>query len=102
MQPPSADRTDLTASPEERGSEVINVEIGGMSCNNCATGIARRLETLDGVTNAQVSYALEDARIRFWPDRATPETIRAAIEDAGYQIRQQPSDPLSTETSLSR
>lgn len=92
MHPPSA--SDGRIAPtglEDRGEGILNVEIGGMSCNNCAAGISRRLEALDGVTEARVSYALEDARIRFRPGQATPQLILETIEEAGYQIRPAPT-----------
>ena len=44
-------------------TEVLHFRVDGMRCDNCAAGIRRRLEALDGVVDARVSYALEDARV---------------------------------------
>lgn len=87
MPAPSAEREG--SAP---GSEILSIGIGGMSCNNCAAGITRRVEALAGVTEARVSYALEDARIRFDPGQSSPEAIRATIEEAGFTV----SSPAST------
>jgi len=81
MPAPSADRDG-----RETPTEILSLGIGGMSCNNCAAGITRRVEALEGVAEARVSYALEDARIRFDPARANPETIRATIVEAGFTV----------------
>ena len=68
-------------------SDVLTVGVGGMSCDNCAASIARRVSALDGVLEARVSYALEDARVRFDPARIEPARVLEAIADAGYSVR---------------
>ncbi len=68
-------------------TEVAHFRVDGMRCDNCAAGIRKRLDELDGVVDARVSYALEDARVRFDPARVDPATIESAIEAAGYAAR---------------
>jgi len=68
-------------------SNVLTVGVAGMSCDNCAASIARRVSALDGVLETRVSYALEDARVRFDPVRVEPAGILQAISDAGYSVR---------------
>jgi Cu+-exporting ATPase len=68
----------------ENGSEVLTLAISGMRCDNCAASVAKHLDKLPGVLEARVSYALEDARVRFDAGRQSSESIIEAIEAAGY------------------
>lgn len=77
-----------TSTPEPADvTEVLTVGVGGMSCNNCASSVARHVSAVDGVVEARVSFALEDARIRFDPARVAPARLFEAIADAGYSVR---------------
>jgi Cu+-exporting ATPase len=58
-----------------------------MRCDNCAAGIRKRLTALDGVLDARVSYALEDARVRFDPSRVGAADFEQAVAEAGYSAR---------------
>ena len=49
--------------------------------------MARHVSAVDGVVEARVSYALEDARIRFDPAKVAPARLLEAIGEAGYQVR---------------
>ncbi len=68
-------------------TEVLTVGVGGMTCNNCARSVARHVSDVEGVVDARVSFALEDARIRFDPTRVTRARLFEAIADAGYSVR---------------
>jgi len=64
--------------------EVLTLAVSGMSCDNCAATISKKLDALPGVAEARVSYALEDARIHFDPAAISPAALVEAIEAAGY------------------
>ena len=68
-------------------SDVLTVGVGGMSCDNCAASIARRVSTLDGVLERVAHARFEDARVRFDPARIEPARVLEAIADAGYSVR---------------
>jgi Cu+-exporting ATPase len=63
--------------------ERVELPIEGMTCASCAARIEKRLNRLDGVS-ATVSYGTETATVAFDPGRASPETLAAAVEAAGY------------------
>ena len=78
----------MTAASEAPAiTEVLTVGVGGMSCNNCARSVTKHVTAIEGVVEARVSFALEDARIRFDPQRVTPARVFEAIADAGYSVR---------------
>jgi Cu+-exporting ATPase len=65
---------------------VLDLPVSGMTCNNCANTIARSLRRLDGVLEADASYASERAHVRFLPSMVEATDIKRAIRDAGYQV----------------
>ncbi len=70
------------------GAAVAEVElpISGMTCNNCANTISRTLRRLDGVLEANASYATERAQVRYLPSMVEISDIKRAVRDAGYRV----------------
>jgi P-type Cu+ transporter len=64
----------------------ITLNIGGMSCINCAHTIEKELAKLNGVTQATVNLAAEQAIIGYNPDLVTQNTIETVITDSGYHV----------------
>ncbi|MCP4068484.1 MAG: heavy metal translocating P-type ATPase, partial [Phycisphaeraceae bacterium] len=71
-----------------------------MRCDNCAASVEKKLDALPGVSEARVSYALEDARIRFDPLVATPTSLIEAVEAAGYEAR--PRSEIASDEGTAR
>jgi Cu+-exporting ATPase len=70
---------------EEKTKKIV-LNIGGMSCINCARTIEKQLSKLNGVTQATVNLAAEKAIIDYNPDFVDQKTIEATITDVGYQV----------------
>jgi Cu+-exporting ATPase len=64
-----------------------------MSCANCSTTVGDALESLDGVSSAEVNFATDEASVEYDPERVSLADIYATIEEAGY-------DPVSATTSV--
>ncbi len=64
----------------------ITLNIGGMSCINCAHTIEKELAKLNGVTQATVNLAAEQALIDYNPDLITQKTIETVITNSGYHV----------------
>lgn len=62
------------------------LKIEGMTCSGCVASVQRVLTALDGVTRADVSLDSRQATVSYEPDRVTPDDLKAAIEDAGYDV----------------
>jgi Cu+-exporting ATPase len=64
--------------------------VEGMTCASCVNRVERYLRKTDGVVEASVNLATEQASVRFDPTRVgRPELVRA-VEAAGYSIRPTP------------
>ncbi|MEF8774201.1 MAG: heavy metal translocating P-type ATPase [Halobacteriales archaeon] len=69
------------------------VPVGGMSCANCSATVAGALEELDGVVEASVNFATDEASVTYDPAAVSMADVYGAIEDAGY-------DPIAETVSV--
>jgi Cu+-exporting ATPase len=64
----------------------ITLPVTGMTCANCAMNIERTVKKLDGVSDAQVNFAAEQASISFDPGQLQVKDVVAKIDAAGYSV----------------
>ncbi|MDQ2649206.1 MAG: heavy metal translocating P-type ATPase [Actinomycetota bacterium] len=64
-------------------NDVVDLEIGGMTCASCASRVERALNKVEGVS-ATVNYALERARVES-PEPLDHSRLIEAVEQAGYE-----------------
>jgi Cu+-exporting ATPase len=69
------------AVPRER----IVIPISGMSCASCVAKVEDAVRRVDGVLEASVNLAREQAAVEYIPGVTTPEALRQAIREAGYE-----------------
>lgn len=64
-----------------------SIPIEGMHCNGCVRSVANALKNVEGVSDAEVSLAEEQAIISFDNEKdISIERLRKAVEAVGYQI----------------
>ena len=66
--------------------ESLEVEISGMTCDHCASGIERRFENMKGVHDKAVSFPEGKGRFRFDPTQASKEDIVSTINQGNYRV----------------
>ncbi|MGI8421846.1 MAG: heavy-metal-associated domain-containing protein [Gaiellaceae bacterium] len=64
-------------------SELI-YSVPGMSCEHCRTAIVESVDAVVGVTS--VAIDLERKLVTVTGDDVTDVAVRAAIDDAGYEV----------------
>jgi len=64
----------------------ITLKVEGMSCGGCVASVTRVLSALPGVSEAAVNLQAGTAQVSFDEARTNPAALRAAIEDAGYEV----------------
>jgi Cu+-exporting ATPase len=64
----------------------VNIPITGMHCANCAITVERNLKKADGVTDASVNYATEQASVTFDLARVKMPDLVKRVEDSGYGV----------------
>ncbi len=72
---------------EGDGTAKLQLKVGGMHCSLCTESIHKGLSRLEGVEEAQVSIAHEEALIRYDPRKIGEAEIRETLQDLGYTAR---------------
>lgn len=65
-------------------ASVVDIHIEGMTCNSCVQSIEGMISQRKGVMSAQVSLADHRGIFEYDPLLTTPEELREAIEDMGF------------------
>src|SRR6266498_2819428 len=83
----------MATNTESRTStaQEVTFPVAGMTCASCVRRIEKALNKVDGVDHASVNLATENATVRYDPAVASPAQMQAAVEKAGYQVRETPS-----------
>ena len=58
----------------------------GMSCAACATRVEKTLGKQSGVCRVAVNYAAATATVTYDPEQTSPETLKQAVREAGYDL----------------
>lgn len=66
--------------------ETIILPVKGMTCMGCVASVKRVLGGINGVASAEVSLEKAQAEVSYDPGKASLQAIKAAIEDAGYDV----------------
>lgn len=61
------------------------IKIKGMTCGHCSARVEKMLLNVEGITDAVVDLAGENAIIKA-EEEVTDEAIREAVDDAGYEV----------------
>ncbi|TCP28892.1 Cu+-exporting ATPase [Scopulibacillus darangshiensis] len=85
--------TNLKAFEEKihsLGYEVVKdkteFNVTGMTCAACANKIEKKLNKLEGVSSANVNFALESATVEYDPNEVSIPDMKEAIKKLGYQL----------------
>ncbi|MFC7071014.1 heavy metal translocating P-type ATPase [Halobaculum lipolyticum] len=62
----------------------VTIDVGGMTCANCAATIEDAVRDLDGVGEVSANYATDEATVEFDPERVSLSALFDAVEAAGY------------------
>src|SRR6516162_5082946 len=67
-------------------SREVSVPVEGMTCASCVRRVERAVAKVPGVQRVSVNLANERATVALDPKQATLQSIREAVEAAGYGI----------------
>jgi Cu+-exporting ATPase len=72
--------------PAQGSTRTAIFGVTGMTCASCAGIVEETIRKLAGVKEATVNLATEKARVVYDPSVIGPESIRKAVEEAGYGL----------------
>ena len=79
----------MSSRPAKRSE--LSLPIEGMTCASCVNRVERYLRRADGVLDARVNLATEQAHVSFDPARVGRADLERAVEASGYKVRPQPA-----------
>jgi len=62
----------------------LTYSVPGVSCDHCKTAITNEVSTVDGVQEVDVDLETKQVAVR--GDQVSDQAVRAAIDEAGYDI----------------
>ena len=62
----------------------ITIPVTGMTCASCVRRVARALSNHEGVAEASVNFATEEANVAYHPEITKPDELIRVIREAGY------------------
>ncbi|MCM2676042.1 heavy metal translocating P-type ATPase [Alkalicoccobacillus plakortidis] len=68
--------------------DTTEFDVLGMTCAACSSRIEKKLNRLDGITNATVNLALETATVEYQSEQITPHEMEEAVQKLGYTLKQ--------------
>jgi P-type Cu+ transporter len=71
--------------------ETRTLGVQGMHCAACVGKVERALNAVDGIADARVNLATEQATFEFDPVRTPMDAVRAAVAAAGYELAAAPA-----------
>ena len=77
----------MNPSGKQATGQVVDFDVGGMTCGSCAARIQRVLGKQHGVVHADVNYATREARVELDPSAVSDDDLRAAVGKIGYELR---------------
>lgn len=81
---PSAAQSQTAASESGADPGARGYAVQGMTCNHCAASVTEEVEQVSGVTGVAVD--LDSGRLSVLGDGFSDESIRAAVDEAGYRV----------------
>ncbi len=66
--------------------QTVSLPVEGMTCSSCVARVEKALTKVDGVQSASVNLATEKATVQFNPAATSVDTLKAAVEEAGYTL----------------
>ncbi|MGM0590777.1 MAG: heavy metal translocating P-type ATPase [Halobacteriota archaeon] len=79
-----------------------HIDIRGMSCANCSQTVADSVTRLDGVSEATVNFATDEAQVSFNPAETSRGDLYDAIEASGYTPVREDDESRTGKSSVDR
>uniref|UniRef100_A0A8B9CK64 Copper-transporting ATPase 1 n=1 Tax=Anser brachyrhynchus TaxID=132585 RepID=A0A8B9CK64_9AVES len=81
-------------------TQVVVINIEGMTCNSCVQSIEGVISQKAGVKSINVSLANSNGTIEYDPLQTSPEDLRSSIEDMGFDASLSGHSSLQSKTEL--
>jgi copper chaperone len=66
--------------------ETAIIPVSGMTCMGCVASVKRVIDSLNGVSGAEVTLSPAQAVVTYEAGKVNLQSIKSAINDAGYDV----------------
>lgn len=87
------DKTNIQEFKEKVGKlgynvveEKVDFDVSGMTCAACASRIEKRVSKMDGISSANVNFALEKITVSYDANQVTPSDMMETVKKLGYDL----------------
>ncbi|MFK2825147.1 heavy metal translocating P-type ATPase [Bacillus sp. B190/17] len=88
--PTKTNANEFKEKVEKLGYSVVqekaDFDISGMTCAACATKIEKRINKMNGVSNANVNFALETITVEYDDQQVKPSEMIEVVNKLGYEL----------------
>lgn len=77
-------------------TDVVEIKVSSQ-CNECKETIEKTLAFEKGITKSNVDLETNSVKVTYKPNKTTPDKIKKAISDAGYDADDVAANPKSYE-----
>ncbi|MFV0339285.1 MAG: cation transporter, partial [Parachlamydiaceae bacterium] len=95
---PTFTKTDKNIFFTENQAVKTDFPVNGMTCASCVAHVQAALSKQPGVTNSSVNLATATAHVEYLPSVITPEKLKKAVDEAGYELVIEEVDDTEIET----
>ena len=74
------------SSPAVEKTKKVTLNVPGMCSDHCAGNIRESLKRLEGVKDIKANLSTYKVHAAFDPERTDPDSMRSAVEKAGYEV----------------
>ncbi|MCX6734765.1 MAG: heavy metal translocating P-type ATPase [Candidatus Peregrinibacteria bacterium] len=78
-----------------------NFKVKGMHCASCAALVQKSLKKVEGVTDAEVNYGTETAKVDFDETKVDFKKLAAVVKPLGYSLEMKGGEKMMEEHSMS-
>lgn len=79
-------RIEDTETSSDKKATKVQFPVLGMTCASCSAHVQKALSAQKGVQNSSVNLANNTAYIEYNTDETSPEQLKKAVENAGYDL----------------
>ncbi|MEE9413126.1 MAG: heavy-metal-associated domain-containing protein [Methylococcales bacterium] len=67
--------------------ETVVLDVAGMKCGGCESGVKQALEALDGIDKAVPNHKLNKVEVAYSTSKVNLDQMKHAVEELGYKVQ---------------
>lgn len=82
--------------------DILTLPIEGMTCASCVLRVEKALKKVDGVQEAVVNLATEQAQVKIDPQKVDFQKLKEAVEKVGYSVIEFKEEKIAAEDLIEK